>query len=125
MKKIFFALGIAGIIGLGFAGCYNDNSEELYPQPTGAGCDTLNVTYTKLKPLIDAQCATAGCHAGAVPSGWDLSNYNGLKAVADNGRLMLAVTHTGGASQMPKGMPKLDPCSIAKLQAWINNNKPQ
>ena len=126
MKKIWgAAVFAAGFLSLTFAGCYNDNREELYPLPSPAQCDTTNITYTSaLKTIVDNQCATAGCHAGIAPSGFDLSSYDGLKAVADNGKLMNALHHTG-SFPMPKGLPKLDPCTIAKFQAWVNNNKPQ
>ncbi len=125
MKKVIFISAIAGMTGAGISGCYYDNSEELYPQPDVNRCDTMNITYTAtLKPIIDQQCATAGCHAGFAPTGIDLRGYTGLRAIADNGRLMVSINHTG-AFPMPKGMPKMDPCTIAKFQAWINNNKPE
>jgi len=124
MKKLLLAGTTLLLIGIGVAGCYNDNAEELYPQPTGGSCDTTNVTYTgTLKTIVDNQCAISGCHAGAVPTGFDLSTYNGLKIVG-NGKLIPAITHTG-PFPMPQGMPKLDDCTIAKFQAWVNNGMPQ
>jgi len=124
MKKMIFVLGLIASVGMGVAGCYNDNTEELYPTPTGAGCDTNNVTFATLQPIINNQCATNGCHAGPVPSGIDLRGYDAVKVIADDGRLMRAINHTG-PSPMPKGMAKLDPCVISKFQAWINKNEPQ
>jgi len=125
MKKIIFAGSlIAGLVVTGLSGCYNDNYEDLYTVP-GATCDTANITYTNtLKAIVDNQCATVGCHNGAIPSGWDLTTYNGLKTVAINGKLMPAINHTG-PNQMPKGLPRLDDCTISKFQAWVNNNEPE
>lgn len=125
MKKLIAVAAVIAFAGFGMAGCYNDNHEELYPVPSGGGCDTMSVTYMgTLKPIADNQCATSGCHASFAPTGHDLSNYAGLKNVAANGKLMAALSHTG-PFPMPKGMPKLDPCTIAKFQAWINNGTPE
>jgi len=124
-KKMLVAAGLLAITGMTIAGCYNDNVEELYPAPSGGNCDTTNVTYTgTLKAIVDNQCATGGCHLGVAPSGYDLSTYNGLKGVAVSGKLMASLNHTG-PSPMPKGMAKLDNCTLAKFQAWVNNNQPQ
>jgi len=123
MKKLIAV--VITVTGLGMAGCYNDNHEELYPKPSGPGCDTLNVTYNgRLKGIVDNQCATSGCHASFAPTGYDLSSYAGLKAAAVNGKLMSALNHTG-PFPMPKDMPKLDPCTLAQFQAWINKGTPE
>ena len=124
MSKVLLTLTVVGIFWFSFSGCYNDNYEDLYTVP-GTTCDTSNVTYTNtLKAIVDAQCATTSCHAGPVPSGYDLSTYAGLKTVADANKLMPAINHTGNFP-MPQGQPKLDDCTIAKFQAWVNNNEPQ
>ena len=125
MRKIIFAGSIVAALSFTLLSCYNDNRQDLYPLPPPNSCDTTNITYTNtLKTIVGDHCAIAGCHAGPIPSGWDFSNYNGLRAVANNGKLMDAINHTG-PFQMPKGMPKLDPCTILKFQAWVNNNMPE
>lgn len=119
MKRFFLFATIA----LGLGGCYNDKYEELYPPPPF--CDSIGVTYTnQLKSIVDNQCATSGCHLTQFPSGWDLSSYSGLKAVAENGLLLPSIMHSSG-SPMPKDLPKLDDCTIAKFVNWVNNNEPQ
>jgi len=123
MKELLITLLVSGVAALAFSGCYNDNREDLYPV-TG-DCDTATVTYAAtIQPIISSKCATSGCHAGAIPTGIDLSGHSGLQTVAMNGKLLAAITHSGGASPMPKGMPKLDDCSIAKISKWVNSGAP-
>ncbi|HTN46242.1 MAG TPA: hypothetical protein VL098_07820 [Flavipsychrobacter sp.] len=116
-KTILLALAILPLL---LYGCYNDNSEDLYPSNTGT-CDTAAVTYTAvIKPIMDAKCATSGCHLGASATGYDLSTHAGLATVAGNGRLIPAIEHTG-SNPMPQGSAKLDDCTIAKIKKWVND----
>lgn len=122
MKKLIPVLSVALI---GFASCYKDNAEDMYPSGGTGACDTTNITFSGVvKPIIDAKCATAGCHFDASVNGIDLFHYSGVAAVANNGKLMSAITHNGQASFMPKGMPKLDDCTIAKIRVWVNAGAP-
>ena len=106
-------------------GCYNDNAEDLYPSTApGSACDTANITYSaSIKPIIDAKCAIPGCHQTAMPTGYDLSSHAGLTVVANNGRLIPAIDHTG-PNPMPQGAPKLDDCSITKIKKWVAMGAP-
>jgi len=77
-----------------------------------------------IKPIIDSRCATAGCHIDAQASGISLSSYQGVAGIANSGKLLSAITHNGQASFMPKGQPKLDDCTIAKITKWVNDGAP-
>lgn len=124
MKKLILA---SLVIVTGMASCYKDNAEDMYPSggSSGPNCDTTNVTFSAVvKPIIDAKCATAGCHFDASVSGIDLFHYSGVAAVANSGKLLAAITHNGQASFMPKGQPKLDDCTIAKITAWVQAGAP-
>lgn len=105
---------------LSFEGCYYDTEDTLYP-PTG-GCDTTNVTYNaKIKPIVDASCATAGCHnAAAASAGYDLSTYSGVKASVDDGSFYGSINYDPNFSKMPKNGNQLDQCSISKIKIWID-----
>lgn len=118
-KNIFIAFPLLLAF---FYGCYNDNAEDLYPSTTG--CDTSSVTYAgTVKPIMDASCATSGCHQGVSPTGYDLSTYAGVLAVAQNGELVESIEQTG-SNPMPQGAAKLDDCAIAKIRTWVNNGAP-
>jgi uncharacterized membrane protein len=89
----------------------------------GNACDTTQFTYTAVKKIIDAKCIN--CHSGTAPSGGlNYSTYAGLKAVADAGRLLGAITHSAGYTPMPFQQPKLDDCKITQIKKWIQSGAP-
>lgn len=94
-------------------GAKNNACNENY-----AACDTLSVKYsTFIQPLIQSKCQ--GCHSGATAQGGvDLSAYQNVKTLAQNGRLYGSVTRI--SNWMPNGGAKLDDCTLAKMKAWIN-----
>jgi mono/diheme cytochrome c family protein len=87
-------------------------------------CDTLNLSFSAdIQPILDNSCT--GCHSGAAPSGEvNLGTYAGVKAVADDTRLLGSIDHLPGYSRMPQGGNKLSACNIAKISAWINAGAP-
>jgi hypothetical protein len=119
MKKLLLVMSV---VLVGFVSCYKDNAEDMYPAgSSGGGCDTTNTGFsTVIQPIINAKCATSGCHLGSAATGYDLSDYHGVAAVANSGKLLNAINHTGG-QPMPKDQPKLDNCTIAKITKWVNN----
>lgn len=86
-------------------------------------CDTTDFKYsTAIKPLIQNNCQ--GCHIGTAAGGnIDLSTYNGLKAVAQNGKLYGSISWAPGFSAMPKGI-KLTDCRIKQVKKWIDAGCP-
>ncbi|MGC8864893.1 MAG: hypothetical protein ACP5O2_04125 [Bacteroidales bacterium] len=127
IKKNFkpsFATYLAlGFIMIAFSSCYYDKEEELYPPVTQ--CDTTNVGYqATLVPLMKANCNA--CHNSSAPSaGIATDNYQGLKAIALNGKLYGSIAHLSGYSPMPKGGNKLSECDILKVKTWINAGAPE
>lgn len=89
-----------------------------------AACDTANVTFTaSVKGIITNKCQ--GCHSSSSPGGgYDLSTYNGIKAVVDNGKLWGSVNFLSGYSAMPKGGTKLSTCELARIRKWIAAGAP-
>ena len=123
-NKKMAILAVASIC-MAIASCKKDNAEDMYGNGGSGNCDTANVTYAlTIKTIIDDKCATAGCHATVSPTGIDLSQHAGLANIAANGKLIASVTHSGAASAMPKNMPKLDDCSIAKIRKWVDDGAP-
>lgn len=109
----------------GFSSCYYDNEEYLYPAGTGLlGCDTANVTYSgTIEPIMQDHCNS--CHSEASPSGGVVTEtYQGLKIVADDGRLYGAVNHIGGYAPMPQNQPKLSECKLTQIDIWLNAGAP-
>jgi hypothetical protein len=87
-------------------------------------CDTVLVTYSgTVVQLLQSRCT--GCHNNQTPSGTiNLSNYNGVQAVAVNGKLMGAIDHAAGYSPMPKGGAKMPACEIEEIRIWVNGGAP-
>lgn len=117
MKKLV-AVFAASLI---FTGCYFDKADQLYPSNT-VGCDTTTSTFiTNVLPVMQQSCATSGCHdATTKQSGYNLATYAGVKMALDDGKLLGSIKQETGYSAMPKGMAKLDDCSIAKITRWVN-----
>lgn len=89
-----------------------------------AGCDSSNVTYSgAITTIINNRCL--GCHQGATPSGGvSLSGYSNVLAQVNSGKFLKSVKHQAGAVAMPYNSAKLDDCSIAKIESWINDGAP-
>jgi Planctomycete cytochrome C len=83
-------------------------------------CDLTNVKLSvSVKPILETHC-TGGCHSGSAPSGnIDLSNFSGIKAVADNGKLLGSINFASGYSAMPQNANKLSSCQIATIEKWV------
>lgn len=82
-------------------------------------CDSTQFKYAANISLITSTYCT-GCHGGATPSAnIDLSNYAGVKLVAQSGRLVGAVTHDQGYAPMPNGTNKLSDCQITQIKKWV------
>lgn len=94
-------------------------------------CETENLTYSNFAgDLLDDNCATSGCHnedalANGAPG--RLDDYEQAKMYMDNfgARVIGAINHNDGFSNMPKGQEQLSDCNISKLTAWINDGAPE
>jgi hypothetical protein len=88
------------------------------------GCDTSSVSFSAdITPVLNDFCVS--CHNASAPSGGVvLSTYNGVKSVADDGRLVGSVFHLPGFSPMPPSGTRLDECKLNKIKAWGNAGAP-
>ena len=123
MRLFIAILSIFSISALA-SSCYYDKEDLLYG--SGGNCDSTAATYSgTVAPIMNSYCATGGCHnASSAAAGVVLDNYNGVKAIASNGKLIGTVNWASGFSPMPKGGSKLPNCNITKLQQWINAGAP-
>lgn len=87
-------------------------------------CDTSSFTFAaKIRPIFQTNCV--GCHSGASASGGiDFTTYEGIRNMAQNGRLWGAINHHAGFSPMPKGGRKLSDCDISLIGGWIRSGTP-
>jgi hypothetical protein len=112
-NKILFPLVFGASILL--ASCNKDDD------PATGDCTGLAPTYTAdIKPIISANCLT--CHNGPQSEAQiDLSNYSGVKAMADQGRLLGSLHHQGGYVPMPKDAPQLSSDKLQLFDCWVGN----
>ena len=124
MNSLFFRLSCLTVFSviIGFASCTKENLEDMTAARVG-GCDTINpISYNEdVIPILTSNgCLNSGCHDGTAGD-LNLSDHTKLKTIAlDNDRLRQAIMHTGNAKPMPLNGNKLDECSIAMIDQWID-----
>jgi hypothetical protein len=100
--------------------------EMVTPNTTSTACDTMStIRYsTDIVNILKNNCYI--CHDGPANAGagYVLDKYEGVKIMVDNTLLLKAITHSPGASPMPKGSSKLSDCNIAQIRTWIRNGAP-
>ncbi len=122
MKNILLLLSVVLLISLAMTGCYYDKEDALYP-PAPA-CDTVFVTYSgSVSPIMTASCNV--CHNSVTASGGVVTdNYTSLAVIAKDGRLWGVVSYQSGFLQMPKDLPQLSACDLAKIKKWTDAGSP-
>jgi hypothetical protein len=116
-KRHLFLVAI-GITLIG-GSCYYDVEEELYQD---FNCDTpVALSYTaQAKSVIDANCATSGCHITGGTGVGNFETYAGVKAKIDDGSF---AERTFQAKNMPPN--GLATCDFLLLQAWVDQGAPE
>jgi uncharacterized membrane protein len=119
MKRIIPYIAMAGMT---WTSCYYDVQEELHPSAYKIECDsTAGFTYSlHVSEILSANCTV--CHSQSLASaGVVLDNYNGVKIVADNGKLAGAIDHQTGFDPMPLNAAQLSVCDRLIIKKWIEN----
>lgn len=111
---------LAVLIAILLSTCYYDSEEYLYPQVNNT-CDTTQVTFSLgVKTILQNNCYS--CHSNTTSEFGNnirLEDYADVKTVADNGRLLGSISHSGGYAAMPMGSAKLEDCKITIVRKWI------
>ncbi len=130
LKKNYILLAI---IHLSLLSCEYRNQEDALPTPKEekkvdeeAAKDEpcfSDLSYSNdVAPIFMANCVFPGCHNSSTrQANTDFSSITSAIEIARSGRLLKAIKHEAGVSPMPRGGAKLDDCSIAKIESWINN----
>jgi uncharacterized membrane protein len=92
---------------------------DTYCEQDTSNCSAVNVSYTnEVASILNINCM--GCHSGnTVNGGVNLSDYPGVAAAANSGKLYNAVVQNGKAVPMPPS-GKLAACDLKKIKAWID-----
>ncbi len=121
---------IASVIVL--SSCWeNKKWEKMYPDGQvsasgGGGCAKLDSTRYNaiIAPIVNAKCATAGCHDAGSGVG-DYTTYSGFVGLRSSnipnisGDIASTSPGTAGTNQMPKGGPALSACDTSRIGQWI------
>lgn len=109
------------IVIISFTACSDDDDNG---NNGSENCETEGMRYTEdIKPIIDANCATAGCHSGNTSR--PMNTYEAVRDYALDGSL---VTRINLPASNPQSMPPsgpLDDCTIEKITAWVNDGAPE
>ncbi|NCX96257.1 MAG: hypothetical protein EBX41_07565 [Chitinophagia bacterium] len=121
MKQTLIVLSII----LALTSCNNHSLEKDYPTTPTSACDTATTPATfsgGVKKIIVDNCATPSCHSASTrAAGVDLSAYTGIKAIADNGKLIRDIIWSNsGSHRMPQGGTQMSDCNIKQIVYWVN-----
>lgn len=122
LKKIWaIVILMTAIACFSQMGCKNNKEELLYP---AVPCDTAGVRYsTVIINILRNNCYR--CHAGSSTVGpFNLDSYSTLRIRAADGELWAAVSHAPGVTPMPKDLPQLSACDLAKIRKWLDDGYP-
>ncbi len=74
-----------------------------------------------VKPIIDVNCATSGCHDANTSTPYEFANYDDIAA---NANLILSVIrHETGVTPMPLNGNQLADSLIQKINCWVIQGK--
>ncbi len=87
-------------------------------------CDLEMVTYSEeIVSILEEGCIS--CHSeSTVSGGVRLDNYQQVAIVAENGRLLGAVSWSPDYINMPFGGTQIDDCYIQQIETWIDAGFP-
>ena len=98
------------------SGCKHQPQEM--PAPT---CQPVSFARD-VRPIIQQNCATYGCHIAGSPDG-DFNQFAELKAKVTNGSFKNSVIDWN-APRMPE-THQLPDAQLRVLQCWLNDNAPE
>ncbi len=127
MKK-WKILGCFAAFALAFSiGCdHGDDAKSNADYIAAADCTGIDAaanTYTKaVKAIIDANCATSGCHdSDSKQHGLDLEGFAATKdAFQNHDDIFCSIYQDSDCEAMPVGS-KLSDSDIAKISCWAKN----
>lgn len=108
------------IIVMFHSSCLYDKGELAQPV---SGCDT-SFYRLEIKPVIDNNCATAGCHVPGGSGTGDFTTYASTKNRLPNPiKTRINIADVNNPLHMPQGVI-LPADDLAKLNTWIDEGFP-
>ena len=96
--------------------------KEKGPAPfISADCPDTIFYQSQIKPMMDQNCSTSGCHDASGQAGVVLLNHT---QVSDrSAKILKTIRYESGVAAMPQGAPKLADSLIQQFVCWINQGK--
>ena len=89
------------------------------PDPNPQVCDTTNITYSSIVPILSTNCY--GCHNDQTANGGiNLTKFETVTFLARNGILQGVIKHEQGFTSMPPN-GKLNDCNLLIINKWVND----
>ncbi len=125
MNNKILAASLSLCLTIGLVACGDNNSTDV--EDITYDCTSSTPTYTTdIKPIMDSQCATSGCHdATTRAEGIDLSTYASVSGAASEKKFRGSIEHLSGYKEMPERASKLPDSDLQKIYCWIESGKPQ
>lgn len=102
--------------------CSKDVGADPALQPTTSNvCDSVKFSST-IKPIIDASCATPGCHVPGGSGPGDFTNFTDITLKVQNGSFKTRVID-GTPSFMPS-TGRLPDAQIDQIKCWLAAGAP-
>ncbi len=106
------------ITGISLLSC----SKDKVPVAVSAENCPDTISYeTQIRPLVEQNCSTSGCHDASASGGYTLTSY---EQISNNAEVMLqTMNHDSGVKPMPDGGSKLQDSLIQQMRCWIAQGK--
>jgi hypothetical protein len=106
-----------------FSACKKNKYVTRYTKTASCGNNTPTYLVT-VKPLLEINCNTIGCHTAASKRGGiQLDSYTSAKDDFQNGKSLCTIYHD--CKPMPQSRPKMSDADIKTLTCWVKNGCPE
>ena len=121
MKKVNTTLMVLGILAfMAILTTNSCNKDKTSPVVVNPNCpDTISFA-AEVKPIIDMNCSTSGCHDVSAQGGFDFQGHANISLHADD--ILSGLRHET-TIPMPIGAPKVADSLIQKFECWITQGK--
>jgi len=124
MRFFYYFLSISLLSTIVLVACAKDSVNFDPNALTLANCTDSISFINQVKPIIEQNCSTSGCHDVSASGGYEFLTYPQISENADI--IYRSMNHENGVNPMPEGAEKLSESQIKivgcwKLQGKLNN----
>ena len=130
MRHLAFIILVGAFAWL-ISGC----TDDVLPEPEAPDfCDTAQATYaTTIKPIIDKNCATSGCHVPGTKAPGNFTSYTTMRPYLKETEFkyyVLDVKDDPEVGMPPNWLDNLGPKDLTLeeldlVSCWVSNNYPE